>query len=162
MAGTIRAVTILTAGPDGALEGSAWACRETFVAIVVTNLPIIQPLLRKGANMIGLSVLFSHGTKSASQSHQLRSNEASGSQFNSSRRTALRSHPLSNVSRTAAWASDEHILPGACENGKFGGRDGEIVVAQEISVQSEEASEGDSKTPAVYNWGHKASVSRSP
>ncbi|KAI6764474.1 hypothetical protein HG530_008263 [Fusarium avenaceum] len=162
MAGTIRAVTILTAGPNGALEGSAWACRETFVAIVVTNLPILQPLLRKGADMIGLSVLFSRGTKSASQSHQLRSNEAGGSRFNASRRTGPRAHPLSNVPGTAAWASDEHILPRACDNGKSGGLDGGIVVAQEIRVQSEEATDGDSKTPVVYNnWGHKASVSGS-
>jgi hypothetical protein len=143
------------------LEGSAWACRETFVAIVVTNLPVIQPLLRKGADLIGLSMLFSRGTRSASQSHQLRSSEAGGSRFNPSRRTGPRSHPLSNVPGTTAWASDEHILPGACENGKSGGPEGGIVVAQEISVQSEEASDGDSKIPAVYNWGHKASVSRS-
>ncbi|KAG5657467.1 hypothetical protein KAF25_006031 [Fusarium avenaceum] len=161
MAGTIRAVTVLTAGPNGAYEASAWACRETFVAIVVTNLPIIQPLLRKGADMIGLSVLFSRGTRSASQSHQLRSNEAGGNRFNSSRRTGPNSHPLSNVPGTAAWASDEHILPGACESGKSGSRDGGIVVAQEISVQSEEASDSRSKSPAVYEWGHKANVSRS-
>lgn len=111
--------------------------------------------------MIGLSVLFSRGTKSASQSHQLRSNEASGSRFNASRRTGPRGHPLSNVPGTAAWASDEHILPGACENGKSGVLDGGIIVAQEIRVQSEEATDGNSKTPVVYNWGHKASVSGS-
>lgn len=47
------------AGPDGAASGSRWACRETFVAIVVTNLLIIYPLIRQGARKIGLSALFS-------------------------------------------------------------------------------------------------------
>lgn len=86
MAGTIRAVLILTvrsltlslpklksvpytdqhfqqSGVEGAVTGSEWACRETFVAIVVANLPIIQPLLRKGASRIGLSGLFSKSTR---------------------------------------------------------------------------------------------------
>ncbi|CAG7561211.1 unnamed protein product [Fusarium equiseti] len=156
MAGTIRAVTILTAGPEGAVSGSSWACRETFVAIIVTNLPIIQPLIRKGANFIGLSVLFSRGTKSASQSHQLRSNEG-GSRFKSSRRTkndTNTGHPLTTMPQTSAWASDEHILPGTSSgNGKG------IVVAQEISVQSEafdDANLGEvTKGPAVHDWGYK-------
>ncbi|OTB11444.1 hypothetical protein K445DRAFT_38522, partial [Daldinia sp. EC12] len=45
--GLVRAVIILEAGPNVVGLGSAWACRETFVAIVVTNLPILQPLFRK-------------------------------------------------------------------------------------------------------------------
>ncbi|KAF4345625.1 integral membrane protein PTH11 [Fusarium beomiforme] len=159
MAGTIRAVTILTAGPNGAVAGSQWACRETFVAIIVTNLPIIQPLIRKGASLIGLSVLFSRGTKSASQSHQLRSNEPGGSRFNTSRRKGPASHPLATVPQTTAWASDEHILP---EAGKPGGG---IVVAQEISVQTE-ATGGNfddrRQGPEGNDWGYKTSVSRSP
>ncbi|KAF4455593.1 hypothetical protein F53441_2117 [Fusarium austroafricanum] len=166
MAGTIRAVTILTAGPNGAVAGSSWACRETFVAIIVTNLPIIQPLLRKGASMIGLSVLFSKATKSASQSHQLRSNEMGGSRFNNSRRKGPSSHPLSTVPGTTAWASDEHILPGAIEMeaGKSGG--GGIIVAQEIRVQSENATDSSSDdvtkggAAAAHDWGYKTNASR--
>jgi len=150
------------AGPNGAVAGSQWACRETFVAIIVTNLPIIQPLIRKGASMIGLSVLFSRGTKSASQSHQLRSSEMGGSRFNTSRRRGPgSSHPLATVPQTTAWASDEHILP---EAGKPAGAGGGIVVAQEISVQSEATTEGDRgrRGPEGNDWGYKTSVSRSP
>ncbi|RGP60312.1 hypothetical protein FLONG3_10920 [Fusarium longipes] len=161
MAGTIRAVTILTAGPEGAVSGSSWACRETFVAIVVTNLPIIQPLLRKGANLIGLSVLFSRGTKSASQSHQLRSNENAGSRFTNSRRRKTDTnksnagHPLSTMPQTTAWASDEHILPGTSGTSKG------IVVAQEISVQSEAFDDANlrdvTKDPSGHDWGYDSS-----
>ncbi|KAK8098125.1 integral membrane protein PTH11 [Apiospora kogelbergensis] len=46
IAGTIRAHVILNSGPEGAAEGSRWACRETFVAIVVTNMPFIHPKIR--------------------------------------------------------------------------------------------------------------------
>ncbi|CEL09368.1 hypothetical protein ASPCAL12505 [Aspergillus calidoustus] len=60
MAAIIRAVTILTAGADGAVSGSKWACRESFVSIIVSNLPIVQPLIRRGASKIGLSGLFSN------------------------------------------------------------------------------------------------------
>ncbi|KAH6880810.1 hypothetical protein B0T10DRAFT_609458 [Thelonectria olida] len=168
MAGTIRAVVILTAGPDGAVSGSAWACRETFVAIVVTNLPIIQPLIRKGASIIGLSVLFSRQTRSAAESHQLRSTEPGGSRFGTSRKRGTQhSHPLS-IPQTTAWGSDEHILP-EDSDGKSTNKDGNggIVVAQEISVQSDAVSDiGPQNTtardPSANDWGFQASASRSP
>ncbi|KAJ3546249.1 hypothetical protein NM208_g2092 [Fusarium decemcellulare] len=164
MAGTIRAVTILTSGPEGAVSGSSWACRETFVAIIVTNLPIIQPLIRKGASMIGLSVLFSRVTKSNGESHQLRSSEMGGSRFGTSRR-GPRTHPLS-VPQATAWGSDEHILP-EDSDGKSTRKDGPggIVIAQEISVQSE-AIPADgrdaSRDPVTNDWGFKATAGRSP
>ncbi|KAL3433764.1 hypothetical protein BDV09DRAFT_171203 [Aspergillus tetrazonus] len=60
VAGIIRAVIIITAGPNGAIEGSKWACRESFVSIVVSNLPVLQPLIRRCASKIGLSGLFSN------------------------------------------------------------------------------------------------------
>ncbi|KAL4763822.1 uncharacterized protein BDW70DRAFT_171914 [Aspergillus foveolatus] len=60
VAGIIRAVIIITAGPNGAIEGSKWACRESFVSIIVSNLPILQPLIRRYASKIGLSGLFSN------------------------------------------------------------------------------------------------------
>ncbi|KXJ88378.1 hypothetical protein Micbo1qcDRAFT_207114 [Microdochium bolleyi] len=58
-AATIRVVAIMTAGAEGALAAAQWACREIFVSVVVTNLPIVQPLLRSLANKTGLSMLFS-------------------------------------------------------------------------------------------------------
>ncbi|KAJ4178029.1 hypothetical protein NW759_017378 [Fusarium solani] len=166
MAGTIRAVVILTSGPEGAVTGSSWACRETFVAIIVTNLPVIQPLLRKGASMIGLSVLFSRQTNTAAESHQLGSSGLGESRCGTSRRRdAPHRHPLS-VTQATAWGSDEHILP-EDSDGKSSaqkGSSGCIAVAQEISVQSEELSPGthDPADPAANDWGFKASATRDP
>lgn len=61
-----RAVMILTAGAEGGHAASEWGCREIIVSIVVANLPIIQPLMRKLANKLGLDMLSSSsGTRPA-------------------------------------------------------------------------------------------------
>lgn len=46
MAGILRCVLILTAGAKSAQQAGSWAVRETFVAVVVSNMPIIYSLLR--------------------------------------------------------------------------------------------------------------------
>ncbi|KAM5349936.1 hypothetical protein ACJ41O_006441 [Fusarium nematophilum] len=164
MAGTIRAVVILTSGPDGALAGSSWACRETFVAIIVTNLPVIQPLLRKGASMIGLSALFSRQTNTTADSHQLRSSEQGGSRFGTSRkRGAPHRHPLS-VPQVTAWGSDEHILPEDMDGKGSPQKDGSssVVVSQEISVQSEGRPPTDPRDPGDPEVNHWATATGNP
>lgn len=124
-------------GPDGAVQGSAWACRENFVALIVTNLPVIQPLIRRCAQRVGLSGLFSRtqptdggrsvplGSKSHSQAFRL----------GSKNKTAKSSLTTYNQ-QTSAWASDEHILGPADEAGGSP-KQRNIVVNQEIRVTTE-------------------------
>lgn len=91
-----------------------------------------------------------------------------GSRFNNSRRRKTdtnksnNGYPLSNMPQTSAWASDEHILPGT-SNGPTGKG---IVVAQEISVQSEAFDDANSndvtKHPAVNDWGYDDTKPRHP
>ncbi|KAH8655343.1 hypothetical protein BX600DRAFT_439856 [Xylariales sp. PMI_506] len=97
----------LKSGPEGAVSGSQWACRETFVAIVVANLPILQPLIRRGANKIGLSTLFSRTTKMG-QSHPLESNEAKDDRYELARRN--QAPPRGQGKLAAPWESQEQIL----------------------------------------------------
>ncbi|KAK3938148.1 hypothetical protein QBC46DRAFT_292996 [Diplogelasinospora grovesii] len=47
MAGILRCVLILTDPINGAQQAGSWACRETFVAVVTSNMPMIFPLLRR-------------------------------------------------------------------------------------------------------------------
>ncbi|KAI5862616.1 hypothetical protein GGS23DRAFT_84572 [Durotheca rogersii] len=101
-----RAITILQAGPEGAISGSQWACREVFVSIFVTNLPVIQPALRKAAKKVGLSGLFSKSTKS-SASHPSGANTVGSAGIKLSRKKGT--HPLS-LPQTTRWGSDEQIL----------------------------------------------------
>ncbi|KAJ5467565.1 hypothetical protein N7475_005317 [Penicillium sp. IBT 31633x] len=132
IAGIIRAATIMNNRPDGALEGSKWACRETFVSIVVSNLPIIQPIIRKGCRKIGLSNLFSSSGKQ-SQSYPLSShglktltNRGERDTKKSKASAAAPSHM-----QASAWGSDEHILGPDKPSSK------DITVVSETVVQSE-------------------------
>ncbi|PYH43678.1 uncharacterized protein BP01DRAFT_424740 [Aspergillus saccharolyticus JOP 1030-1] len=46
-AGILRCVLIVTAGANGASQAGSWACRETFVAVIIGNLPMIYPVCRR-------------------------------------------------------------------------------------------------------------------
>ncbi|OAX84594.1 hypothetical protein ACJ72_01021 [Emergomyces africanus] len=126
VAAIIRAVTILSSGPEGAVSGSRWACRETFVAIAVSNIPIIHPLVITVVRSTKLNILFSSGDRH-SMSYGLSSNKQSSAR--EGRKKAH--HPLS-LPGTNAWSSDEHILsPGTNAPQK------EITVVQETIVRSD-------------------------
>ncbi|KAJ5243113.1 uncharacterized protein N7469_001440 [Penicillium citrinum] len=145
-ASIIRGVTIVSSGPDGASAGSKWACRETFVSIVVSNLPIIQPLLRRGFKKIGLASFFSSSAKPSGHSYPLSglktlTNRGDRDTKKSKVNTAAPSHM-----QASAWGSDEHILTEPDHTSK------DITVVSETVVQSEpwsweEASASHSTTP---------------
>ncbi|KAK8071289.1 hypothetical protein PG997_011492 [Apiospora hydei] len=46
IAGTLRAVLIITNPVTGAQQAGSWAIRETFVAVITTNIPIVFPMFR--------------------------------------------------------------------------------------------------------------------
>ncbi|KOS36247.1 hypothetical protein ACN38_g13026 [Penicillium nordicum] len=158
IAGIIRAATIMKNSPDGAESGSKWACRETFVSIVVSNLPIIHPLIRKGFGKIGLTHIFSSSGKTSEQPYQLSSrglksltNRGKGDIKKSKTNTAAPPHM-----QTSAWGSDEHIL---AEN-EPSSRD--ITVVSETVVQSEpwtfqEGSGVGSSTTPPQEWNSRPS-----
>ncbi|RDW64599.1 hypothetical protein BP6252_10250 [Coleophoma cylindrospora] len=54
MAGILRVVIILHDPLRGAQKAGSWAVRETFVAVVVGNLPMIYPLIRLGCEKAGI------------------------------------------------------------------------------------------------------------
>ncbi|KAM0715792.1 hypothetical protein Q7P37_008306 [Cladosporium fusiforme] len=142
LAGIIRAVVILKSGPDGAISGSQWACRETFVAVVVANMPIVYPYLRKLAAAAGLDFLLSKSMRSQSRGIQ-QSGEShgkvhtAGTRLRSTKRSANNQMSTQN---TTAWASDDKILPADDDRESLGDKTlGEITVAQEISVRTEQA-----------------------
>ncbi|KAL3478571.1 hypothetical protein BJX99DRAFT_269226 [Aspergillus californicus] len=146
MAAIIRAVTIITAGADGAISGSKWACRESFVSIIVANLPIIQPLIRRGASKIGLSGLFSNSGGPSdygpsrrrgdyplgSTSHNPDTMTTTTGDRDRKKRGRNNRHSLTTATQTAAWGSDEQILV------EQGDKPGQITVTQETVVEREE------------------------
>ncbi|KAJ5171008.1 uncharacterized protein N7500_003791 [Penicillium coprophilum] len=64
MAGILRCVLILTAGANGAQQAGSWACRETFVAVVIGNIPMIYPLMRRFTKRAGLYISSRGGSQS--------------------------------------------------------------------------------------------------
>ncbi|KAI1466475.1 uncharacterized protein F4812DRAFT_465724 [Daldinia caldariorum] len=136
MMGLIRAVIILQGGPNAVGSGSVWACRETFVAIVVTNLPILQPLFREC-----IKRLRSSNAITSRNSEQL----TSSGKHQRYRLTYNRafSRPATSPPITNAWDSGERILSishdqtRASTVAKLPPED--IVVDQEIIVISEPA-----------------------
>lgn len=103
VAGLIRGIVILTAGPEGAVSGSKWANRETFVAAIIGNLPASQPLFRKWASKVGLSRIFSRSEPTRGQSHPLSSMDNGHD-----RRPTQAPHYMGS-----SWASDERIVGAA-------------------------------------------------
>lgn len=54
MAGILRCVLILTDPINGAQQAGSWAVRETFVAVITSNMPMVFPLvMRWGRPLIG-------------------------------------------------------------------------------------------------------------
>ncbi|KAJ5101149.1 hypothetical protein N7456_007201 [Penicillium angulare] len=105
MCGILRCVLILTAGANGAEQAGSWACRETFVAVFIGNIPMIYPLIRRLACRAGLYLT----TKTGSQSYpayQLSDGDNSGYV----KRKKFR-HPLS-LPVTTEWntVSDEQMI----------------------------------------------------
>ncbi|KAI4202652.1 MAG: hypothetical protein LQ350_002445 [Teloschistes chrysophthalmus] len=63
MAGILRCALILTAGARGAQQSGSWAVRETFVAVVIGNLPMIHPLFARTITKISSSLSASRSSK---------------------------------------------------------------------------------------------------
>ncbi|KKK27114.1 hypothetical protein ARAM_006496 [Aspergillus rambellii] len=112
-AGILRCVLILTAGADGASQAGSWACRETFVAVIIGNAPMIYPLVRRIAKRAGWYI----STKGiSSQSYHLTDGEGGDTRNNvnpSSRLSKKRRfrHPLSIPdTHWNGTVSDEQII----------------------------------------------------
>ncbi|KAJ5787858.1 hypothetical protein N7457_002848 [Penicillium paradoxum] len=150
MAGILRCVLILTAGANGAQQAGSWACRETFVAVVIGNIPMIYPLVRRVTRRAGLYI----STKSSTENYagyQLSEGDTGGG--GDSRRKKFR-HPLS-IPGDTQWntISDEQMIlptsrqqPATCTAGDADwdthsqGSQGVIKVIHETIIHSAEKS----------------------
>ncbi|CAI7630261.1 unnamed protein product [Penicillium pancosmium] len=152
MAGILRCVLILTAGANGAQQAGSWACRETFVAVVIGNMPMIYPLVRRVARRAGLFIT----TRSGSQSYPAYPLSEGENTTGYSKRKKFR-HPLSLPADTQ-WntTSDEQMIlptsrqqPPTCTAGEgdwdaqsHGSHGGGIKVIHETIVHSAEKERG--------------------
>ncbi|BCS29343.1 uncharacterized protein APUU_70913S [Aspergillus puulaauensis] len=164
VAAIVRAVIVIVAGSNGAVEGSKWACRESFVSIIVANLPIIQPLIRRGASKLGLSALFSNsgpssygrgpsGGRRREGDYPLASHDAATGKSKTGTGTETgsgwKSRRLrgfgSTVHHSTAMGSDEEILVDGGRNAGGKGNN-QITVTHETVIEREEVSPTGSPT----------------
>ncbi|KLJ05419.1 hypothetical protein EMPG_11093 [Blastomyces silverae] len=150
VAAIIRAVTILSSGPEGAVSGSRWACRETFVAIAVSNLPIIHPLMLRVVRGTKLNFLFT----SASRQSQPSGYTSSRTKQSSAREGRKKIHHPLSIPGTNAWGSDEYILSTGTNVPQK-----EITVVQETIVRSDPwtQEDGTQSSPAQPEWARQSS-----
>ncbi|PYH71176.1 uncharacterized protein BO88DRAFT_486512 [Aspergillus vadensis CBS 113365] len=128
--GILRCVLIVTAGANGASQAGSWACRETFVAVIIGNAPMIYPMCRRLAMRAGW-YMTTKGTKGSSQSYPLSDGAAHSGTDNSKNKRRKFKHPLSLPDTQWNTVSDEQMMlpPGewevshAARNG-----DGSLVV----------------------------------
>ncbi|KAL2826912.1 hypothetical protein BJY01DRAFT_262214 [Aspergillus pseudoustus] len=149
-AGILRCVLIVTAGANGAQQAGSWACRETFVAVIIGNAPMIYPLFRRVAKRAGLYITTrtrassSSRSRSRSQSYPLSDGEdlknggkASTNHSHSSRKKRRFRHPLSLLD--SQWRDDEGTLTGSRSGSGSGSGSG--IMSGSRSLDDEEEME---------------------
>ncbi|KAK0645455.1 hypothetical protein B0T16DRAFT_314222, partial [Cercophora newfieldiana] len=103
--GILRATSILTLGDIDPAQSGYWSVRESFVSVVLTNMPMVYPLVKnffeKGLSSIGGS----KNRTNAADSHGYRLSSNPGKD----RKTHNSKHPLSIPNETR-WGSEENIV----------------------------------------------------
>lgn len=136
------------AGKNGAEQAGSWACRETFVAVLIGNLPMIYPLFRRLARRTGLYLTTKTGQ--TYPTYPLSDGENSGY---ARRKKFL--HPLSLPAETQWNTIDEQMIlpasrqqpptctagPGNWDTRSQSSHSGGIKVVHETIVQSAEKPE---------------------
>lgn len=97
------------AGANGAQQAGSWACRETFVAVVIGNVPMIYPLFRRVARRAGLYITSRSGSESY-PAYPLSGENADGEY---GRRRRKFHHPLSipETQWNTTMSDEQMILP---------------------------------------------------
>ncbi|PYI02961.1 hypothetical protein BO78DRAFT_375936 [Aspergillus sclerotiicarbonarius CBS 121057] len=138
-AGILRCVLIVTAGANGASQAGRWACRETFVAVIIGNIPMIYPLCRRLARRAGLYISTKGGASSQSYPLSEGTGDLHSSENSKNRRRKFR-HPLSLPDTQWGTVSDEVGMLSTVRAGEWdgdgerGGVGGGIKVVRETIV----------------------------
>ncbi|RFU34288.1 hypothetical protein B7463_g2078, partial [Scytalidium lignicola] len=112
VAGLLRCILILTSGAAGPEQAGEWSCRESFIAVFVSNVPLIFPPIHRACRKLaGMSTTTGGESKSKSKSYRL------GDLTVSTKRNKKFKHPLSIPDETVMqhtayerYGSDEMIV----------------------------------------------------
>ncbi|KAI8932357.1 hypothetical protein NX059_010549 [Plenodomus lindquistii] len=112
--GILRCVTLVTVGPTERSMSGQWSVRVSFVAVLVSNAPMIFPLFKRWSYAaMGIASTSRKNSKGSFPLNDLsRTKENRRTMEQSHERSAKRSrmlHPLS-IPNDTAWGSDEAII----------------------------------------------------
>ncbi|KAI2618403.1 hypothetical protein GGR54DRAFT_648146 [Hypoxylon sp. NC1633] len=121
--GILRCVSILTLGDIDPAQSGYWSVRESFVSVVLTNLPMIYPMFRK----------FIEKTRSANRSKATSQGDSRGYRLNSLPpnridATGRRKQSSFSVPSDTGWGSEEHIVHEREGSGKLAGEGGSLDI----------------------------------
>lgn len=167
MAGILRCVLILNDPVGGAQQAGSWAVRETFVAVIIGNIPMIYPAARRAIRTISESATF----RSLSNSQQANSKADHAGDFHNAPNGSLdpnrkkfgggRSmHPLTTMGGLTVSNSQEHIVKvennGETSPDRHSGRSSKdgIYVVTETIIQAREREDGEICPKTVYSSGN--------
>lgn len=123
------------------------------MSIIVSNLPIVQPIIRKGFSKVGLSGLFSTSGRGAN-SHTY---PLSSQGLQTTNKDKKKNNKPPYQPETTAWGSDEHILRNENDNSKTN----DITVVSETVIQSEPwANEQGAASTSPDRWGSPLATHR--
>ncbi|KAI1390336.1 uncharacterized protein F4822DRAFT_401579 [Hypoxylon trugodes] len=114
--GIMRCVSILTLGDIDPAQSGYWSVRESFVSVVLTNMPMIHPLFKK----------FIDKSRSLSRSKGTSQGESRGYKLGSipgRELTGKRSKPSYSIPNETTWGSKEHIVSERDHGGASSGKD---------------------------------------
>lgn len=102
------------AGANGASQAGSWACRETFVAVIIGNIPMIYPVVRRVARRANGYLISSRRGDQSSLAYPLSEDQNNTDKSAQNRRRKFR-HPLS-IPGDSMWINtvnndEQMILP---------------------------------------------------
>lgn len=130
---------------NGAQRAGSWACRETFVAVVIGNLPMIYPLFRRGMERAAASSYFSRSKANGSGGSYAMEPSSKASM----RRKRRSLHALPTTLQDDE--SFEHIVPS-----NFGSKDDGIRVTTETAVDYTERTPSTNENKVYDSYTFKA------
>ncbi|RGP77137.1 integral membrane pth11 [Fusarium longipes] len=102
--GILRAVSILTKGNTDPAQSGYWSVRESFVSFVLTNLPMVYPLLKRVVERTISASKSDTRTPGLGDSQGYRLGDYKS-------KASSRSRPDDTDLGDTAWGSKEHIVP---------------------------------------------------
>ncbi|KAI3554275.1 hypothetical protein CABS01_00960 [Colletotrichum abscissum] len=103
-------------GDTDPAQSGYWSVRESFVSVVLTNMPMVYPLFKSVIDKSRNASTNKSGAMGDSQGYRLGSYPG---------KQGPRSHPLSIPNETT-WGSDEHIVSSSVEKNTAGGEEASI------------------------------------